>query len=92
MLTKEHAVQLGRLAGLANGIAIDMPDAMFVNDDTYQLQIAHNGYVCMRKNGVLYNEDVRCLIAQLQSLGYDMGYLKIKSLIEAGIAADKTTF
>lgn len=92
-ITDEHADTCAVFCGLhTEGNAIKRySEAIIISNDTYDLQIGHNGYICLRKNGQLYNMDMRKVIDKLREWGYDCGYGDIPSLIEAGIAIDKTT-
>lgn len=100
-ITTEDANTCANLCGLhTDGNNIRRTNHyVFIENDSYELQISHNGYVCLRKNGVLYNMDMRKVIDFLRSNKrhdgtekpvYDCGYGEIRSLIEAGYALDKT--
>ncbi len=91
-ISDEDASKCASMCGLhtAGNRVIRMEDAVFVDNDTYTLQISHRGYICLRKNGSLYNADMRGIYAFLMKEKYDCGYADIPSLIEAGIAIADT--
>lgn len=92
-ITDEHLHEISAYAGLhKEGNKITRyTDRILVINDTYELQISNIGYVCMRKNGHLYNLDARPITHRLMELQYDMGYLNTPSLIEAGRAIEFPT-
>lgn len=91
-ISDEDAFRCASMCGLhtAGNRVIRITAAVFVENDTYQLQISHNGYVCLRKNGALYNMDIRKVYDYLRSKGYDCGHGSIPSLIAAGVAVEPT--
>jgi hypothetical protein len=71
-ITDDDAKECGSLLGLhtggsrveRNGISI------FVCNDTYCLQIHFNGHVCLRKDTVVYDDDMRRVYEYLRSKSY----------------------
>ena len=89
------AFGVAKIYGLENGGMARTEDAIFIYDGVFRLQISHSGYVCIRKNNVLYNANMTPAIDYLRSPYrpdgtpkpvYDCGYRHIRNLIDAGLA------
>ena len=71
-ITNKDAIECGSRCGLhtqGSSVARD-GNAVFVNNDTYQLVIYFNGHLCMKKNGVVYDQDMRNVYEYLRSQSY----------------------
>ena len=90
-ITDEDADEVAMMVGLhsAGNTIVREEGRVVINNDTYQMAIGYNGYCCLRKNKQLYNQNMIPIIDYLR-LKYDLGYDRIGSLIEAGLAIDPT--
>lgn len=86
-ITDEDAKELGKICGLANGTVRGYAYSVLVEDDSYQLQISFNGYICLRKNDKLYNEKgILDCYDFVRSKGYALPYmgLSVEDLVKLG--------
>lgn len=71
-ITDDDAKECGSLCGLHTGGSrvVRKGDVIFVHNDTYCLQIHFNGHVCLMKDTVVYDEDMRRVYEYLRSKSY----------------------
>lgn len=84
----EDAITVANLFGLVNAkISERNKDYILMIDDTYEVQISYNGYICVRKNKSLYNQMVLCAYQYLQSKGYALpfGIYSISDLVKLNV-------
>ena len=97
-ITDEDANKCAELCGLhREGNKITRTEnIIYVENDSYVLSISYNGYICLKKNGLLYNMNMLKVYDFLRTK-YDLGFsgynngkfITVYSLIEAGIAQNK---
>jgi len=87
-ISEEHASMCASQIGLhTEGNVVGWyNNSVIITNDTYKLEIGYNGFIGFTKNGTLLKCNINCVLDKLRELGYDCGYGKIDSLIEAGIA------
>ncbi len=91
-ITNKHAIEISKMFGC---VMVDKvkrhKDYILMVDDSYEIQISHMGYICVRKNKQLYNMMVLGAYQFLIENGYDLPHRLLggKTLQEAGLAIYK---
>jgi len=87
-ITEEHASKCASLCGLhtEGNHVTKMIDSVCIQNDTYLLQICHDGCISMYNHQRVTEFDARPIYAFLQLESYDCGHGSIPSLIDAGVA------
>ena len=87
-ITESDAITIAKMFGCVNAeIYKRNKECVLMIDDSYEIQISYNGYICVRKNKELYNEMVLRAYQYLQSKGYALPYLNysVEDLVELGV-------
>ncbi len=87
-ITDEDAINISKMFGCVMAVIKKRNnDYILMTDDSYEIQISYNGYICVRKNKALYNMCTLMAHQYLQSKGYALPYMKysVKELVEVGI-------
>jgi hypothetical protein len=71
-ITDDDAKECGSICGLhTGGSRVERKvNSVYVYNDSYQLQIYFNGHICLRKNGAIYDQDMRRVYEYLRSKSY----------------------
>lgn len=71
-ITDDDAKECGSCCGLhTEGSRVEREvNSVYVYNDSYQLQIYFNGHICLRKNGAIYDQDMRRVYEYLRSKSY----------------------
>lgn len=87
-ITDEDALSIATAFGcVVAEVSKRTKDCILMIDDSYEIQISYDGYICVRKNKELYNQKVLIAYQMLQLKGYALPYMKysVEDLVEAGV-------